>query len=92
ARATITGPGQASACIGWGRQPDDGAGLFYEAAGESLEAAERRVEDGLEHGRSLRGWEFGQHLLEGITIEGRDGEHATAVAVATYGEAHDIIR
>lgn len=92
ARCTRAGPGRVTAGLGWSRDPD-GPGVFYEAAGESDEAAvERRIVEGLKAGRGLRDWAFEPGEAVRVTT-GRvpDGTFGTAVALAAYGRAQPIV-
>jgi len=77
----------AVAGLGWVRS-ESGRGLFYEASGTDADAVRQTIETGLERGMALREWTFGKRpevVLE--TQPAAADEHATAVALAAYGES-----
>jgi arginine decarboxylase len=79
-----------SAALAWVRS-EEGPGLFYEAAGtEPPERARERAQRGLEAGKELREWTFGE--AESVVRESTpaDGEFATAVALAVYGRGRPL--
>lgn len=79
-----------SAALAWARS-EEGLGLVYEAAGtESPERARERAERGLEAGKELREWSFGE--TESVVREATpaEGEFATAVALAVYGRGRPL--
>ncbi|GAA0226071.1 pyruvoyl-dependent arginine decarboxylase [Haladaptatus pallidirubidus] len=89
ARATRPGPGHVSAGLGW--TESDGAGLFYEAAGETdASEIEERVRAGLAAGRELRDWEFSDEAVKTVTEDAEPGTYVTAVVLAVYGESEPI--
>jgi arginine decarboxylase len=98
--ARATGPTAVAACLGW--VTAEAGGLFYESGtgedgvvvGERVEgeaptdAAVRRVRRGLEAGRDLREWTFGDPATRTAAVAGgREAEYATAVVLGVYGEA-----
>lgn len=89
ARAT-SADDSVSAALAWVRS-EEGPGLFYEAAGaEPPERARERAEQGLEAGKELREWTFGE--TESVVREAtpREDEFATAVALAVYGRGRPL--
>ncbi len=91
-RATTAGPGQVSAALGWVKTPDDGPGLFYEAAGETdCEEVERRVREGLAAGLELREWTATETELISETSQAEPDSYTTAVVLAVYGTSESIL-
>ncbi|WP_049928399.1 pyruvoyl-dependent arginine decarboxylase [Halopiger goleimassiliensis] len=91
-RATTADPGRASAALAWARAPEEGPGLFYEAAGEmDCEAAERRVREGLAAGQDLRDWEFGDDHTVVESSRAESGSYTTALVLAVYGDSEPIV-
>ncbi|APX98061.1 pyruvoyl-dependent arginine decarboxylase [Natronorubrum daqingense] len=91
ARATVTGPGRASAALAWSQSVENGPGLFYETSGETdSEDVERRVLEGLAAGQELRDWEFADAQVATESIQAKSGEHTTALVLAVYGESEPI--
>ncbi|WP_440763531.1 pyruvoyl-dependent arginine decarboxylase [Natronorubrum sp. DTA7] len=91
ARATVAGPGQASAALAWSQSVDDGPGLFYETSGETdREDVERRVREGLDAGQELRDWEFTEPRVAVESTRAESGAHTTALVLAVYGESEPI--
>lgn len=91
ARETATGPGSVSAALGWAT--GDGAGLVYEAAGETDEADVREeVRRGLAAGRELRDREFHDQEVHSVTVEAEPGTYTTAVVLAAFGRAEPVGR
>ncbi|KZN25397.1 pyruvoyl-dependent arginine decarboxylase subunit alpha [Haladaptatus sp. R4] len=89
ARATRPGPGHVSAGLGWSES--DGAGLFYEASGDTdATEIEERVRAGLEAGRALRDWEFSNETTKVVTADAESGTYVTAVVLAVYGRSEPI--
>jgi len=82
--------GEACAGLGWVRS-ESGRGLFYEASGTDAGAVRRAVVAGLERGMELREWTFAAEpeVVVSKTPATAD-EHATAVALAAYGESHSL--
>ena len=81
----------AAAALGWSRSAE-GPGIFYEAGGTDPDAVRRRVEDGLEHGRSLRPdrtWD-GEDGLRLVTAESDPKRYVTALVLAVYGESDPL--
>lgn len=93
ARATVAGPGRASAALGWVRSDGgDGPGLFYEAAGETDGPdVRRRVREGLEAGRALREWDCDEPSVRAESIEAESGTYTSAVVLAVFGESEPIL-
>ena len=90
ARATIAGPGRASAGLAWAVS-EEGPGLFYEAAGETgAEDVRDRVLEGLSTGRELRDWSFGEANHEVATEPAEPGMYTSAVVLAVYGESDSL--
>lgn len=96
AQGTVSGPGTATAGLGWTRlgTGNDGPGVFYEAGGETNEASVRtELLEGLRAARELRGWgvdpDRAEIALETITADA--GTYAAAVVVASYGEAEPVL-
>lgn len=92
ARKTL-GPGtDGAACagLGWART-ESGRGLFYEASGTDRDAVRYAVETGLEHGMALRDWTRvdGDVIVE--TEPAAPSDHASAVAIAAYGESESLL-
>lgn len=91
ARATVAGPGRASAALAWSQSVENGPGLFYETSGETdREDVERRVLEGLAAGQELRDWEFADAQVATESIQAESGEHTTALVLAVYGESEPI--
>ncbi|WP_114576776.1 pyruvoyl-dependent arginine decarboxylase [Saliphagus sp. LR7] len=92
ARATVAGPGRASAALGWTREGESGPGLFYEAAGEAdADDVRRRVREGLEAGGDLREWDLGEPDDRVETASAEPGTYTSAVVLAVYGESEPIL-
>jgi len=90
ARATVAGPGRASAGLAWATA-EEGPGLFYEAAGETgVEDVRGRVLEGLSTGQELRDWAFGDPQYEVVTAPAEPGMYTAAVVLAVYGESSSI--
>lgn len=96
ASGTVSGPGTATAGLGWTRAGtgNDGLGVFYEAGGETSEANVRtELLEGLRAARDLRDWgvdpDRAEIQLETVTAPA--GVYAAAVVVAAYGEAEPIL-
>jgi arginine decarboxylase len=92
-RATLApgADGAAAAALGWSRSAE-GPGIFYEAAGTDPDAVERRVRDGLDHGRTLRPdrtWD-GEDGFRLVTADPHPETHVTALVLAVYGESERI--
>jgi arginine decarboxylase len=91
AEATASGPGRASAGLGWRIGP--GPGLFYEAAGEvDAGVVRERVREGLAAGAALRDWDLPEE--EGtvrIATAETDTGYVGAVVVAAYGESEPVL-
>jgi arginine decarboxylase len=91
ARATVEGTGRATAALGWARDGDRGAGVFYETDGEFDRAeACRRIERGLDHAGEIRTRNLGERSIEVEDTVTNGASFATAVVIATYGEAEPI--
>lgn len=88
-RATVEGPGRATAGIGW--TTGDGPGVIYEAAGALGEAAAReRIREGLAAARDLRGWTFEEEDVR-VTTATNDGDgFCAAAALAAYGRSEPV--
>lgn len=87
-RAT-TAEGPAVAGLGWATGPD--GGIFYEAAGADRATVRAKVEDGLAAGKTLREWTYADAGLElAAAAPGPDGEYATAVVLAVYGDSEPL--
>jgi len=83
-------PGErAAAGIGWARS-ESGRGIFYEVSGEDPEQVREEIEAGLAAGRQLRDWTF---VDENVVVRSvaADGEHASAVVCATYGQSRPAL-
>lgn len=90
AASRAAGPTQVSAGLGW--TTGDGAGLFYEAAGETdTQTVEARLREGLEAGRSLRGWSVDRTQIRTTTIEATSGEYVAATVLAVYGRSEPVL-
>ena len=90
ARRTIAGPGQVSAGLAWARS-EEGPGVFYEASGEEDEAHVRdRLSAGIDAGKALRDWSFGDDEFEVVTADAESGTYTTALVLAVYGESEPI--
>jgi arginine decarboxylase len=92
AKAVAAGPAQVAAALGWTRSPE-GAGVFYEAAGEAdVETLRDRIDRGLRAATELRDRSFGvegaQHV-ETANTSADDG-HVAAVVVGVYGSAESV--
>jgi arginine decarboxylase len=91
-RATVAGPGRASAALAWSQSRDGGPGLFYEAAGQTdSEDVSRRAREGIETGMDLRSWPFTEPQLATASTHADPGTYATAVVVAVYGESEPLV-
>lgn len=91
-RATVA-PGRsdpAVACLGWDRAPE-GPGIFYEASGTDPEAVPERVDRGLDAGRELREWDFGETGRLSAVADPDAERYATAVVLAVYGESAPLV-
>ena len=87
-RATVEGTGRATAALGWTREDGDGPGVFYETGGEfDRTEARRRIRRGLERAREIREWDLDGSTVETASVRTDGDSFATAVVVATYGEA-----
>lgn len=82
--------GDACAGLGWARD-GSGRGLFYEAGGGDADAVRRTVERGLDHGMALRDWTVADTDVVLASTPGVADAHATAVAVAAYGEGRPLL-
>lgn len=81
---------EAAAAIGWAREPD-GPGIFYEVSGDDEGAVREDVRAGLEAGRDLREWSFGDDNVVVETIEATEGDYVSAVVLAVYGTSHALV-
>ena len=91
-RATVS-PGDAdsaAACLGWSKDPD-GPGIFYESSGTNPENVRRRVEAGLDAGRELREWNFGDDSDRLVVAEADSERYTTAIVLAVYGDSEPIV-
>jgi len=84
-------PGEtAAAGIGWARS-ESGRGIFYEVAGQTADAVEAEIDEGLAAGKRLRDWDFTeQEVVVRATTAPPDG-YAVAVVLATFGESRPIL-
>lgn len=90
ARATVDGGSRAAAGLAWAQTPS-GKGLLYESAGETdAETIGQRLDEGISHGRELRDWPFERAGQRVVSVDANDGEYATAVVVAAYGDAEPL--
>jgi arginine decarboxylase len=81
----------AVAALGWVRS-ESGRGLFYETSGTDAEAVREAVLTGLRHGMGLREWRFEADPQVVVASEpSAPDEHATAVALATYGQSGSLL-
>lgn len=89
ARAVAAGPARVAAALGWTHSPE-GAGLFYEAAGEvDADTLRDRIDRGLAAAVALRERSFevaGAQQVETASASADDGSVA-AVVVGVYGPA-----
>ncbi|WP_181684969.1 pyruvoyl-dependent arginine decarboxylase [Halorhabdus salina] len=85
-----TDSGEAAAAIGWAREPE-GPGIFYEVSGTDEQAVQNDVRAGLEAGRDLREWSFVEDNLVIETTAATDGEYASAIVLAVYGDSHALV-
>jgi arginine decarboxylase len=91
-RATVA-PGRsdpAVACLGWDRV-SGGPGIFYEASGTDPEVVPDRVDRGLDAGRALREWDFGEPGRLSAVADPDPERYATAVVLAVYGESAPLV-
>jgi arginine decarboxylase len=92
AKAVAAGPAQVGAALGWTRS-NEGAGVFYEAAGEAdVETLRDRIDRGLAAATELRDREFavqGAEEIETASASVEDG-YVAAVVVGVYGSAEPI--
>ena len=73
----------------WATGP--GPGLFYEVAGEFDESeCRRRLEAGIEAGRSLRDWTFEDGGERVVSVAAPAEGYAAAVVLGAYGESEPI--
>lgn len=79
----------AVACLGWTREPD-GPGIFYESAGTDRRTVRERVETGLDAGRELRPWDFGDRHVR-TAAANDDEQYTTAVVLAVYGGSEPLL-
>lgn len=88
-RATIDGPGRATAVLGWTVGPD--GGVFYESAGPVDEPRVREeVRRGLAAARDLRHRELPDEELRSASVGVPNGAYGTAVVLAVYGSAESM--
>jgi len=89
ANAVAAGPADVAAALGWTRSAE-GAGVFYEAAGEAdIERLRDRIDRGLAAATELREREFaveGAERVETASASAEDG-HVAAVVSGVYGSA-----
>ncbi|MBS3761097.1 pyruvoyl-dependent arginine decarboxylase [Halodesulfurarchaeum sp.] len=89
-KATVAGPGVASAGLAW--TTGEGPGLFYESSGPSdAKTVEMRATEGIEAGLALRDWSTDSIETETASTEAASGEYASAVVLAVYGTAEPIL-
>lgn len=91
--AATTAAGPVTAALAWTRG-DDGAGIFYEAAGaEPSEPVTDRARAGLEAGAKLRSMRADQSQVRATTTEQSpaDSESAAAVVAAVYGSPRPLL-
>jgi len=87
-KQAVEGTGRATAALGWTREDGDGPGVFYETGGEfDRTEARRRIRRGLERAREIREWDLDGSTVETASVRTDGDSFATAVVVATYGEA-----
>lgn len=90
ARATVAGPGRASAGLAWSTSAE-GPGLFYEAGGETgAEDVRGRVLEGLSTGQELRDWTFDEAQHEVVTAPAEPGMYTSAVVLAVFGQSDSL--
>lgn len=91
-RSTVPpdGADTAAACLGWTREAD-GPGIFYESSGTTPEIVRRRVETGLDSGRALREWDFGDDDHRLVVADADPEQYTTALVLAVYGESEPIV-
>jgi arginine decarboxylase len=90
ARATVAGPGRASAGLAWSTS-EGGPGLFYEAGGETgVEDVRGRVLEGLSTGQELRDWTFDEAQHEVVTAPAEPGMYTSAVVLAVFGQSDSL--
>ena len=88
-KASVTGPGVASASLAW--TTGDGPGLFYESAGPTdPRTVETRAREGIEAGLELRDWTGDGIETATATTEVQSGAYACAVVLAVYGTGESI--
>ncbi|WP_332897207.1 pyruvoyl-dependent arginine decarboxylase [Haladaptatus sp. CMSO5] len=80
----------AVAALAWAQTPS-GKGIFYEASGHDPADVRTRVEEGLEAGKAIRNWEFGETNVQLASAPADSTEYVTALVVAAYGESEPII-
>ncbi|MFC6733782.1 pyruvoyl-dependent arginine decarboxylase [Haladaptatus sp. DYSN1] len=80
----------AAAALAWA-QTFSGKGIFYEASGTDPEDVRARVEAGLEAGKALRDWDFGESHVRVETAEADPEEYVTALVVAAYGQSDPLV-
>ncbi|WP_158853215.1 pyruvoyl-dependent arginine decarboxylase [Halorhabdus sp. CUG00001] len=90
AEATTDSGEEVAAAIGWTREPE-GPGIFYEVSGADEETVRNDVRAGLEAGRGLREWSFGEENLVIETTDATEEEYATAIVLAVYGQSHALV-
>lgn len=89
ARSTVSGPGQATAGLGWA--VGDGPGIFYEAEGEfDADEAAVIIEQGLDAGQELRDWSISEMDHQIVSVRA-DADYATAVVLAVYGDGKSLL-
>ena len=80
----------AVAGLGWNREPD-GPGIFYETSGTDSEEVTDDLEAGLEAGRELREWNFGDEGRRLVVAESDPEAYSTAVVLAVYGHSEPLL-
>ncbi len=90
AKATVAGPGRASAGLAWSPS-EEGPGLFYEAGGKTgTEDIRGRVLEGLSTGQELRDWTFESTHHEVVTAPAEPGMYTSAVVLAVFGDSDSL--
>ncbi|PSP79511.1 pyruvoyl-dependent arginine decarboxylase subunit alpha [Halobacteriales archaeon QS_1_68_20] len=88
ARATVDGPGEVVAALGWATGED--AGVVYEATGGSEAAVRDELAAGLAAGSELRDRTMDEREFRVVSADGEPDCATAAVVVAAFGRGDPI--
>ncbi len=86
--AAVDGAGEVAAGLGWAT--GEGAGLVYEATGESEDAVRADLEAGLAAGSELRERRLDERAYRVVSAAGEPGLATAAVVLAVFGESERL--